>query len=335
DGSDVGFRLELGGITGHLDFARDTGLILTPDQCIPVAMAILRVFIEHGDRTDRRKARLKYLLDDWGFEKFLQEVQTHLPFTLQKIERALCEPRGPINRLAHVGIHPQCQTDKHYVGVVLPVGKLTSGQMRDLANIAIRYGSGSIRLTVWQNLLISDIATADIPAVKVALEQTGLHWSANQLQAGLVACTGKAGCKFGAADTKAHAMQIVRELESRLELDQPLNIHLTGCHHSCAQHYIGDIGLQAIPLEQHDESMVEGYRLFVGGGSGEQQNIGREIQPPVEATQLPMVLEQMLRTYHELRHDANETFHAFTARHTEEELQNIFDSSELNQPVLS
>ncbi len=337
-GKDVGFRLELGGITGHKDFARDTGIMLSPEQCTPVATAILQVFIEHGDRTDRRKARLKYLLDDWGFEKFLQEVQTHLPFTLAKVDRSQCEPRGPINRLAHVGFHPQSQEGKHYVGVVLPVGKLTSTQMRDLAAIANQYGSGSIRLTVWQNLLISGIATENVPAVKAALEQTGLHWSANQLRAGLVACTGKAGCKFGAADTKAHAMQIIEKLETRIELDQPLNIHLTGCHHSCAQHYIGDIGLQALPLEQPDGHMAEGYRLFVGGGTGGtggQQKIGREILPPVQATQLPQVLEQMLQTYHEHRHDANETFYELTARQTDEELQTLFSSSKLTELVLS
>ena len=115
----VYFRVQLGGITGHQDFARDTGLLLRPEECVPVAAAMLRVFIEHGDRTDRKKARLKYLLDQWGFDKFLDETQKRLPFPLRRLPIEECLPRGPVGKHVHVGVHRQRQPDLSYVGVAL------------------------------------------------------------------------------------------------------------------------------------------------------------------------------------------------------------------------
>jgi ferredoxin-nitrite reductase len=317
----VYFRVLLGGITGHLDFARDTGLALSPHECLPVAIAMLKVFIQHGDRTDRKKARLKYLLDRWGMERLLDEMQKQLRFPLRRVPLAECERRGPLEPNAHIGIHPQRQADRSYVGVVLPVGRLTVAQLRGLAEIAERFGSGTIRLTVWQNLLISDLANTDIPHVRRRLEQLGLDWRATNLRSALVACTGNAGCRFAAADTKRHALEVVQHLESRLSLDQPINIHLTGCPHSCAQHYIGDIGLLATKIADGDE-MVEGYHLFVGGGFGAQQAIGREIRKNIPASQLGAVLEPLLLNYLDSRH-ANESFGDFTRRCSIEQLQSM------------
>jgi ferredoxin-nitrite reductase len=319
------FRMELGGITGHKDFARDTGLLLKPEECVPVAAAVVRVFLEHGDRTDRNKARLKYVLDRFGFEKYLAETQQHVPFPLRRFPLEKCLARGPVEPLAHVGVHPQSQAGLSYVGVVLPVGRLKSEQMRGLARIADHYGSGTIRLTVWQNLLISDIAEADLDAVKREIEQLGLHWSATNFRAGLVACTGNAGCKFAASNTKSHALRIADYLESRLSLDVPLNIHLTGCHHSCAQHYIGDIGLLATKVPQGDEQ-IEGYHLFLGGGYGDNRAIGREIYRSVVADEVPQRIEQMLLAYLAHRRDDEESFRDFTRRHSQDELVALFET---------
>ena len=314
------FQLALGGITGHKDFARDTGILLRPEETIRAAAALVRVFIDHGDRTDRKKARLKYLLDAWGFEKFLAEAATHLPFAWRKFDMAKCEPRPVENRLAHVGVHRQKQADKHYVGVVLPVGRLTSDQLRGLASIADRYGSSDIRLTVWQNLLLPDIHEADLDDVKRAIEELGLEWQASSLRAGLVACTGNTGCKFAAANTKGQAMIIAQYLEQRLTIDSPINIHLTGCHHSCAQHYIGDIGLIATKIASGDD-MLEGFHIFVGGGWGDRQAIGRELFPNVVCERIPPLLEQLLRGYLEHRAHEQEAFADFVRRHSIEQLR--------------
>ena len=156
----VWFRLLLGGITGHKDFARDTGVVVKPADATKVADAIVRVFIDHGDRTDRTKARLKYVLDAWGFEKFLALVEEKLGRKLARVPADAVAPRPPFDRAAHIGVHAQKQPGRNWIGVVLPVGKLTAEQMRGLATIARDFGDGDIRLTVWQNLLISGVPTS-------------------------------------------------------------------------------------------------------------------------------------------------------------------------------
>ena len=275
----VYFRMALGGITGHQDFAVDSGVLLRPEECVPAAAAVIRVFIENGDRTDRRKARLKYVLDRWGHAKYLEETQKHLPtpFRLFPIER--CEPRIPAVRGAHIGVHPQRQPGLFYVGVVLPVGRLSCDQMRALAATAERHGGGTIRLTVWQNLLISDVPEGRVEQVKAEVEAIGLGCKATEVRKGLVSCTGNFGCKFAAPDTKRHSLAIADYLDTRLELDVPINIHVTGCPNSCAQHYIGDIGLLGTEVEAGDD-LVEGYHIFLGGGYGPDRDNGRELAFP-------------------------------------------------------
>jgi ferredoxin-nitrite reductase len=311
----VYFRVAVGGITGHLDFAGDLGVVIKPEQCVPVAVAIVRVFIAEGDRTDRKKARLKYVLDRVGLEAFLLAVEKELPAPLTRLPKAACEPRPPYQRGGHAGFHAQKQAGKIYAGVVLPVGKITAAQMRGVAGIAERYGSGSIRLTVWQNLIISDIAEGERDAVQSALTEIGLSAEASAVRTGLVACTGNTGCKFSASDTKSHAMAIADYLDAHIALDTPLNIHLTGCPHSCAQHYIGDIGLLGAKIISADAE-IEGYHVYAGGGYGERGGIAREILKDVPAAELPEILRRLLQAYAEQRTSKDETFQAFCQRHS-------------------
>lgn len=325
----VYFRMELGGITGHQEFARDTGVLLKPEECVPMAAAVLRVFIEHGDRTDRKKARLKYLLDRWDIERYMEEVRKHLAFEPVRFPLEECVPRGPVVKHGHIGIHPQRQEGLFYAGVLLPAGRLRLDAMRGLAEIAERHGSATIRLTVWQNLLISDIPAERIPAVKQEIEALGLHWRATLVRGGLIACTGNGGCRFAASDTKGHALAIAAHLEARFGdpslLDQPVNIHLTGCPNSCAQHTIGDLGFLGTKVEVGDD-LVEGYHVYAGGGYGEAQSIGREIARSVPAQEAPLVAEKLLVAYLERRQDPTESFRAFTQRHSTEQLQSMLEA---------
>lgn len=318
----VYFQLTLGGITGHKDFARPTGVIVTADEALQVAGAIVRVFIKHGDRTDRKKARLKYLLDDWGFDRFIAEVESELGTHLRRIDSDRLRHRTVEDRQAHVDWHPQKQPGLSYVGIIFPVGRMTSGQARGLGQIARRFGSGRLRLTVWQNLLIPDIASEDRHTVSEAIQAIGLDYHATCFRAGLVACTGNAGCKFAASNTKSHAMQIAEYLETRFDLDSPINIHLTGCHHSCAQHYIGDIGLLGTKVEV-DEDLVEGYHIHVGGGWGENQNVARPVAESIVAEQCPKVIGRLVGQYIQRRSARDETFAAFAARQSIEELRSM------------
>ena len=320
----VWFRLALGGITGHRDFARDTGVVLKPADATKVADAIVRVFTAHGDRTDRNKARLKYVLDAMGFEKFLELVEEKLGAKLIRVPAEAVAARPKADRAAHIGVHAQKQEGLNWIGVVLPVGKLTGDQMRGLAKVAQDLGDGDIRLTVWQNLLISGVPADKVALAEAAIEALGLATKASAIRTGLVACTGNTGCRFAASNTKGHAEQIALWCEARVELDTPVNIHLTGCHHSCAQHYIGDIGLIACKVSVSEEDTVEGYHILVGGGSGPDATLARELFRDVKADDAPHIVEHMLKTYLSRRAAPEETFHVFTKRHDDAALNALF-----------
>jgi ferredoxin-nitrite reductase len=323
------FRLALGGITGHKDFARDTGVVLKPEEATKIADAIVRVFIDHGDRTNRNKARLKYVLDACGFDKFLLAVEEKLGAKLMRVPAEAIAARPNFDRAAHIGVHPQKQPGLNWIGVVFPVGRMTSDQMRGLAKISQDLGDGDIRLTVWQNLLISSVADENVKAAKAAIEALGLDWKASPIRAGLVACTGNKGCKFAASDTKGHADAIARWCEPRVALDSAVNIHLTGCHHSCAQHYIGDIGLIGARVTTSEEDdTVEGYHVMVGGGFGPEAAIGRELYRDVRADDAPKTIEKILKGYLANR-KGEETFLAFTRRHEVDALKRIFETGNL------
>src|SRR5215467_1001067 len=324
--SGVWFRLLLGGITGHRDIARDTGVVVKPAEATRVADAIVRVFIDHGDRTNRLKARLKYVLDAWGFDKFLGAVEERLGRKLVRAPADAIAQRPAFDRTAHIGVHAQKQPRLNWIGVALPVGKLMSEEMRALAAIARDFGDGDIRLTVWQNLLISGVPTQRIESVEAAIAALGLSTKATAIRAGLVACTGNAGCRLALSNTKRHAEDIAQWCEARLQLDTPVNIHLTGCPNSCAQHYVGDIGLVGarVPISE-DGDTVDGYHIHVGGGFGPDQALGREVYRDVKAEDAPTIVERMLKAYLAHRASEQETFAAFTRRHELGALKAMFE----------
>jgi ferredoxin-nitrite reductase len=315
------YRLGLGGITGHRDFARPTDALVPPGDIVTVSHAIFRAYLLNGNRTDRTRARLKYLLDEWGLPRFLHEVEKERGGPLTRVAPEACELRAPQDRLGHVGVHPQKQAGLFYVGVVCPVGRLSCARLTGLADIADRYGSGTLRLTVWQNLLISDIPEDRLEAALAEIAALGLDWRASPLRAGLVACTGNAGCKFSASDTKSHATRLVEWLEPRITVDRPINIHLTGCHHSCAQHYIADIGLLAAKVEIGDE-LVEGYDLHVGGGAGADAAIGRLIRANIVFDALPPMVLALLKAWMAQR-ASGEGFQAWSARQSDAALADL------------
>jgi ferredoxin-nitrite reductase len=314
------FRCELGGITGHKDFARDTGLLLTPEQLVPVAAAMIRVFREHGDRTDRKKARLKYLLERWkGHERFIEETQKKLSFPLVRLPRAAGEPRAPIDKRAHLGIHPQAEPGRFYLGVGVPVGRMTSAQMRSIATLAERYGTGELRLTVWQNLLVPHLTADGARVAADAVHALGLYTDAHASAGCVIACTGNKGCKYAGADTKSHARTVAAHLRAQgPALDTAVNVHLTGCPHSCAQHYCGDLGGVATKLPDGRE----GYHVVLGGGMDQEQGIAREIFRNVAADDLPALVSRTLATFAAHR-TGDETFVQWSRRHSVDELKQL------------
>jgi len=325
----VYFRVALGGATGHKTFARDLGVLVKPEEVLKVTVALVRVYIANGNRGDRKKARLKHLLETWSLEKYLEETEKLLGY---KLLRAAVDSKPgtqhskPELPHTHVGVFPQKQPGLNYIGVAVPVGQITPKQMLRLSEIAELYGSSEVRLTVWQNLIIPNIPDAFIETVKKALVKMGLHWQQSNLRSGIIACTGNSYCKFAAANTKGHALELADYLDKRFKLDQPINIHLTGCPNSCAQHYMGDIGLLGAKVKVAGESL-DGYHVFVGGGFGERQAVGRQVFQGVSCNDLMLTLERMLKGYLRHRNDG-ETFQSFTNRHDVSALQGIFSNDE-------
>jgi ferredoxin-nitrite reductase len=316
------FRVLLCGITGHQQFASDSGLLLPPEQAVAVAAAMIRVFIQHGDRTDRKKARLKYLVDRWGVERFIAETEKRLAFPLLRVSVDECDSRNEIDRTSHIGVHPQSQQGFSYIGVSVPVGRFPANQMRAVADIADEFGSGELRLTVWQNLIIPNVASEYVKSAVDRLRSAGLECAAGAVLRGTVACTGNRGCRFAATDTKAHAVELANLLDARFKNHEPVNLHVTGCPHSCAQHYVGDIGLLGAKVKGE-----EGYQVVIGGGSDQDQGLARELIPSVAYTDLPPMLESLFTAFERRRH-SHESFLAFSRRHSIAELQSFLTVKE-------
>lgn len=317
----IWFRLALGGATGLKSFAEDCGVLIAPEQAVEVCAALVRIFIKHGNRSDRKRARLKYLLEKMPLPDYLDATEQLLGWKLARATPAVELPHPvPAMPHAHIGDYPQIQTGLRYLGVHVPVGELTPDQMLSVADLADEYGQGEIRLTVWENFLLPHVPEARIPALKAAMDALGFPSRQTNVRTGFVACTGSTYCKFAAANTKGSAIALMDYLDSTLTLPEPVNVHVTGCPHSCAQHYIGDIGL----LGARNAAGAESFHVFVGGGFGKLKALGRQVFQALTLDELKPVLTGLLRSWTNNRQE-NESFQAFTARHTPEELKTLAD----------
>ncbi|MEM6749150.1 MAG: NirA family protein [Planctomycetota bacterium] len=315
----VVLRILLGGITGHGDFAISSGFACYVDDAIAYALGVLRLFIEEGDRTNRKKARFKYVLDARGHEAVTLDAESRSGVALLRLPEAATEPRGPIDRAGHIGVHPAAQSHQSYVGVALPAGRLSAEQMGGLAELSRMYCGGDVRLTVWQNLLLPGVAEGDIAAVVAGVRALGLDVKASSFATGVVACTGKFACQYASAHTKESGVSLVKHLEERHELDRPINIHLTGCSHSCAQHYIGDIGL----LGASTADGREAFQVYLGGGADQDQGLARRLTGPIASDDLNEFLDGVLSAYQD-RRAPGESFLDFTRRLDDDALQQAF-----------
>ena len=322
--SGVYFRIALGGATGHKAFANDLGVVVPPSEINKVIIAIVWLFIEKGCRSNRKKARLKHLLETMSLDDFRALVEKKLGKPLQRAPYDAAQLRWASQELphSHVGDFPQKQRGLNYVGAACPAGQITPRQMTRLAELADLYGGGEIRLTVWQNFIIPNVPDAFVPVLKQALQKAGFPTKQSNVASGIVACTGNSYCKFAQSNTKGHALELIRHLEKKVELDQPVNIHITGCPNSCAQHYMGDIGCLGVKVRGED-----GYHVFVGGGFGKNQAVGRQVFSGVSVGELQATLENMLRVYLKKR-EGRETFQQFTMRHDLNALQVMFTNGE-------
>ncbi|WP_017317191.1 precorrin-3B synthase [Mastigocladopsis repens] len=348
----VYFRLKLNLGASLFEPFIDTGILLKPEECLEVVATMARVYLQHltvgtGKIIPNRKShqlRLWEVLNNLGVERFLQEIERCLPYLLRRRWECRDVARNVFTKYQHIGVHPQRLKGLSYIGVVIPVGKLETWQMRKLADIAETYGSGTLRLTPWQNLLISDIPQQWIPHTKSIIENLGLHWSVTNIRSALVACAGNTGCASSATDTKGHALALAKYLDNRLTnghlpqvgepahgsvlLNQSVNIHFTGCQKSCAQHSTSDIALLGVSIEQEGQTeTVEGYKVYVGDGNSNEK-FGRELYQWIPFAELPQLIERMLQIYMAKRANSNESFGEFANRYAIADLQRLFEKGE-------
>jgi ferredoxin-nitrite reductase len=232
----------------------------------------------------------------------------------------------PIAHYQHLGIHPQQQSGFSYIGIALPLGRLKSQQLRDLANLAQNFGRSILRLTPWQNLLISDIPNHRLDELKKSIARLGLHSSATNLDSCLVACVGSTGCASAMTDTQSDALAMVQDLAQKLKIDRPINIHFSGCQKSCAQHNPIDITLVGIQIKQGNET-IAGYDIYAGKTDSA---FGRQIFQAVSVAEMPDSIAQMLRIYQRFR-SPDESFGEFIDRTSIDKLQQLLNPKQQNR----
>lgn len=316
----VGYTLYVGGqpSTSHY-LSRDLEVFLTEDEVPDVCEAIVAVFRDHGDRTSRKQARMAHLIDRWGLAVFRSEVEKMLGRTLPWV------PNGSHPKeSAHdpLGTHPQKQEGLSFVGVSFPVGRITCTEARVLATLAERYGSTALRLTTRQNVLLTDVPEANIPAVCAGLTGAGMNPGGNPVRAGVTACSGNTYCKLASVETKDRAKDIVDHLEGEGLAHLPLTVALSACPNTCALHSVADIGLMGAKARINGLTQ-EVFHIFFGGGTGPTARFGERIFTKIPAGRLNEYLSHAARVYQEARREG-ESFSDFCRRHTREELTTRF-----------
>ena len=287
-----GFNVLVGGKNGSGGYriASPLDVFARPEEAAEICSAIVLLFRDHGPREARNKARLAFLLDDWGEEKFREALEARLGRPLQ---RAGVDERLP-KATDHIGIFRQRQGRLNYVGLLVPVGRVTGDQLDEVARLAETYGTSEVRLTTDQNLIIphvSDRRLGDLlsePLLKV------LRYDPSEILRGLVSCTGIEFCNLAVIETKNRALQIGKTLEAKLPKGKPISVRWSGCPAGCGNHTVADIGLLGTKAKV-DGKAVDAVDVFIGGSSGPHANQGIKVMENVPCDDLPQVLEGLIR----------------------------------------
>jgi sulfite reductase (ferredoxin) len=332
--NDVGLTAVRDGYTGHVGYSLRVGgglstqphlaprlnAFVRPDQVLAVVKGVSEIFRDSDAlRQNREKARLKFLFLDHGWtpDRFLDALQARLGSPL---DPAVPETLPEESYRDHVGIHPQKQAGLVYAGLPILRGRLAPDQMRSLAGLAERFGTGELRTTTMQNLVIVNAPRARAGELERAIDRAGFPLDASPFRRGTVACTGSEFCKLALTETKGFARWLVEDLEARLPgFQEHVRINVTGCPNSCGQHWIADIGIEGKKIKM-DGRLVDAYYFCVGGAVGRHQAVARPVGYRVPASAVPEAVERLLRAYLAERRP-DQSFRAFCAARTDEELR--------------
>lgn len=319
-GDEVGFHIRVGGglsTRPHLAVRLDA--FIQWDQVLDVVKAVAGIFRDSDElRENRQKARLKFLFLDrgWTAESFLAEVERRIGY---KLPPAAAETPPEDAYRDHLGIHPQKQAGLNYAGFATTAGRLSPAQLLRLADLARTYGSGQMRLTTMQNVLLLDIPDAQLAAFRVDAATVTLPYAASSFRRGTISCTGNEYCCKALVETKQFSSALLETMESRLPgFSAEVKIHVTGCPNSCGQHWIADIGLQGVGMKV-DGKATDGFDFFLGGGLGAGAAFAWRSAYRVEAGKVADALERLFRFYLDSRGDG-ERFRPWMLRMGEEAL---------------
>ena len=318
-----GFSLRVGGgLSTDPHLAPRLDAFIPWHQALAVVKGVAEIFRDSDVlRQNREKARLKFLFlqHGWTAERFQAELERRLG---EKLEPGVPEIAPEDIYRDHVGIHPQKQDGFAYVGIAVLRGRVQAAQLRALAALALRYGSGDLRTTGMQNLLVLNVPRTRAEELGREVEGLGLRLEGSPFWRGTIACTGSEFCKIALTETKGFARHLVDDLEARLPgFEQHLKIHVTGCPNSCGQHWIADIGLEGKKTKV-DGQMVDAYYFCVGGAVGAHQATARPVGYRTAATEVPAAIERLLRVYLAERREGD-NFRQFCAARSDEEIRTI------------
>lgn len=289
----IGFNVIVGGMFSPKRYADAVPLDVwvPPDDVVNVCEAILLLYRNHGLRANRQKSRLMYLIDSWGIDKFRAELEQQLGHSLAQ---AVESNEVTLEKRDHIGVYAQKQPSLHYVGLHIPIGRLYASEMSELARMADVYGSGELRLTVEQNLIIPNVPSSRLEALLgEPLLQERFLVEPDPVSRWLVSCTGSQFCGFALIETKNRALALIQALEAELTLPRPVRIHWTGCPNSCGQPQVADIGMMGTKGRKQGK-VVEAVDIWMGGKVGKEAELGKRIMQGIPCEDLMPVLRELL-----------------------------------------
>ena len=310
-----GYAVQVGGGLASVPrIARNLGVFVPKEESNEILGAVTSVWSEDLKyRMSRVKARLKFMVDAVGVEGMLERVEAKLGRSLERFDL----PPIDAQPSAHIGVHAQKQDGLSYIGVPVPLGLVSGDQLIAVADLVESFG-GDIRLTRQQNLIVTGVS--DVDGVLAALVELGLPLTTNEIWANSIACTGDPHCNFSVGETKDRLRVLVDHLESMFGEDAAgLRLHLDGCPHACAQHWVGDLGFQATTGKDADGNRISAYDIFVRGSLGPEPQVGGSLFRRVASELLEPAVEGLVRGWLAQRADG-ETFTAFQRRLSDAEL---------------
>ena len=308
-----------GGLSTNPMFAKRLGTWVSIEDVPNVWEGIISIFRDYGYRRLRTRARIKFLIADWGPEKFRQVLEDEY-LHRKLIDGPAPEPAAE-GRRDHVRGFPQ-RDGNFYVGAAPTVGRVSGTTLTTVADIAEQAGSDRIRLTAHQKFVILDVPGDKVDATVADLEKLGLKVNPSEFRRGTMACTGIEYCKLAIVETKGRATELIAELEDRLPtFDQPLTINVNGCPNSCARFQVADIGFKGSLVNNENGETVEGFQVHLGGSLGPDSDFGRKLRAhKVTAAEMPDYVQRVTEIYLAQRHEG-ESFAAWTARADEAQLR--------------